>query len=252
MPTVPRINLWPDAKCAKAFWGQQHVAPYQELLRDTIALADPRADERWLDLGCGSGPLSEAIWKQTLGQVREVIGSDCAPANEKAYEQLRRTLTPPPGERLTFSCHNFSDGLSLFEDGEFQNCISGLSITYAESFDETQQKWTTTSYDRLLGEVFRVIRPGGKFVFSVNVPNPSWWRIARGSISNLGSLKQLRRSWRMMRYGRWLKQEAAIGRFHYLPAEVVTQKLLAVGFTGIEHILSYRNQAFVFRAWKPW
>jgi SAM-dependent methyltransferase len=251
MSTLPRINLWPDKKCAKAFWGQQLIAPYQELLRDTIAWAEPAADERWLDLGCGSGPLSEAIWLQTRGAVREVIGIDCADINVKAYDKLRRTLTPPPGERLTFIAHNFSEGLSLFETGEFHHCVSGLSISYAESFDEATQRWTTFAYDRVLAEVYRVIRPGGRFVFSVNVPNPSWWRIARGSIRNFGSLKQLQRSWRMMKYGRWLKKEAVAGRFHYLPADVVSEKLRAVGFTGIEHRLSYRDQAFIFRAKKP-
>jgi ubiquinone/menaquinone biosynthesis C-methylase UbiE len=252
MPTLPRINLWPDSKCAKAFWGQQHVAPYQELLRDTIAYAEPQAGERWLDLGCGSGPLTEAIWNHTRGEVQEIVSTDCASANEKAFAQLSQTLTPRPGERITFRCHNFSEGLRLFDNEEFTHCISGLAITYAESFDAATQTWNTSAYDQLLAEVHRVIRKGGKFVFSVNVPNPSWWRIARGSISNLTNLKQLRRSWRMMKYGRWLKQEAALGRFHYLPAETVTQKLLAAGFTGVEHRMSYRDQAFVFRAWKTW
>ena len=71
-----------------------------------------------------------------------------------------------------------------------------------------------------------MLRPGGRFVFSVNVPEPSWGRVARHSLgAALRSdrpLRFLKRSWRMMRYGRWLKREARTGRFHYLPADVVT------------------------------
>jgi hypothetical protein len=55
----------------------------------------------------------------------------------------------------------------------------------------------------------------------------------------------------MMKYGAWLKREARIGRFHYLPAELVAKKLAAAGFERIEHRLSYAGQAFVFRAYKP-
>jgi hypothetical protein len=55
----------------------------------------------------------------------------------------------------------------------------------------------------------------------------------------------------MWRYGYWLKSEARQGRFHYLPAEAVAQKLAAAGFTDIDHILSYAGQAYLFRCRKP-
>ena len=45
------INYWPDSKCAKAFWSQHELPPYQELLRDTTAWLDPKPGQRWLDLG---------------------------------------------------------------------------------------------------------------------------------------------------------------------------------------------------------
>ncbi len=248
-------NYWPDAKCARAFWGQHEVPPYQKLLSDTVEWANPGPGECWLDLGCGGGAISRAIWERTGGRVAEVVGSDCAAANEAAYARLRETLTPPPGNRVRFVCHNFSDGLEPFADGGFDHVVSGLSISYAESFDEAAGRWTTAAYDRLLAEVFRVIRPGGRFVVSVNVPEPSWGKVARHSLGAAWKsdrpLRYLKRSWRMMRYGRWLKREARTGRFHYLPAAEVTSKLLAAGFGPVEHRLSYCDQAYIFRAVKP-
>ncbi|HVK18012.1 MAG TPA: class I SAM-dependent methyltransferase [Fimbriiglobus sp.] len=248
-------NYWPDAKCAKAFWSQHEVPPYQKLLADTLDWAAPGLGERWLDLGCGGGSISQAIWERTGGQVAEVVGADCAAANEDAYARLRESLSPPPGMRVRFVCHDFSSGLEPFADGGFDHAVSGLSISYAESFDESTGRWTTAAYDRLLAEVFRVIRPGGRFVFSVNVPEPSWGKVARHSLgAALRSdhpLRFLKRSLRMMRYGRWLKREARTGRFHYLPAEVVTRKLTDVGFGPVAHRLSYCDQAYIFRALKP-
>ena len=95
-------NYWPDAKCAKAFWSQQEVRPYRRLLADTLDWAAPASGEKWLDLGCGSGPLSAGLWERSGGKVAEVIGLDCAAVNEQAYANLRATLAPPPGDRVRF------------------------------------------------------------------------------------------------------------------------------------------------------
>ena len=256
MPSVrPAVrNHWPDAKCARAFWSQQEVPPYRRLLADTIEWAAPAAGETWLDLGCGGGALTRAIWERTDGSVAGVVGLDCAAVNEQAYETLRGSLTPPPGDQVRFVCHDFSRGLGLFPDDTFDHAVSGLSITYAESYSEAEGRWTTDAYDTILAEVCRVIRPGGRFVFSANVPEPSWLKVGLGSFGALvGSrrpLRFLKRSWRMLRYGAWLKREARTGRFHYLPADVVTAKLLAAGFDHIEHRLSYAGQAYIFRCYK--
>lgn len=249
------VNFWPDSKCAKAFWGQHDLPSYQELLQDTMDWADPQSNERWLDLGCGGGAISRQLWLRTNGQVAEVLGIDCAEANQDAYSNLADTLKPTPGHRLHFQCHNFSSGLDLLPDHCFEGVVSGLSITYAEYFDPIIGQWTTAAYDNLLKEVHRVLVPGGRFVASVNVPEPSWYAVAWRSLPALlrtrKPLRSLKKSWRMLKYGRWLKQEARIGRFHYLPAEEVNNRLADAGFVKIEYRLSYANQAYVFRAEKP-
>jgi SAM-dependent methyltransferase len=246
------VNWWSSAACARAFWGQRDCSPYQVLLNDTLDWAAPEAHERWLDLGCGGGNLTQAIWENTAGAVHSVLGLDCAAANANAYAKLRESLDPAPGERIQFLHHNFSRGLSPFLANTFDHAVSGLSISYAESYDQEGKKWTSTAYDRLLAEVQRVIRPGGRFVFSVNVPEPSWARIAWRSLPGIfGSRRSLRRAWRMLRYGVWLKQQARKERFHYFPAAEVSKRLAVAGFTSIEHRLSYCGQAFVFRALKP-
>lgn len=246
-------NLWPSDKCAKAFWGQQDCQPYQRLLADTLEWAAPAAGERWLDLGCGGGAITRAIWERTNGSVGSVLGVDVASANEQAYQRIRDAVGTTP-DRIRFEQHDFSSGLAPYPDAGFDHVVSGLSITYAESFDEATGTWSTTAYDRLLREVFRVLRPGGRFVFSVNVPEPSWLRVAIRSLPGLlrqGSpSRTFKRSWRMLRYGRWLKREARTGRFHYFPADEVKRRLEAAGFTSIEHRMSYCNQAYVFRATK--
>jgi SAM-dependent methyltransferase len=248
-------NWWPSAACAKAFWGQQDLPSYQRLLADTLEWAAPGPRERWLDLGSGGGAITRAIWERTNGTIGAVVGLDCAEANEDSYRRLRESLKPTPADRIQFIHHDFSTGLGPFPDGAFDHAVSGLSISYAESYDEASGKWTTAAYDRVLAEVWRVLRPGGRFVFSVNVPEPSWAKVTLQSLPGLLGAKHLfrsfKRGWRMLRYGRWLKREARVGRFHYLPAAEVSRKLTAAGFVGVTHRLSYSDQAYVFRAVKP-
>jgi ubiquinone/menaquinone biosynthesis C-methylase UbiE len=250
------VNYWPESKCAKAFWGQHELPPYQRLLADTIAWCEPQEGQRWLDLGCGCGQLTKALWQKSQGKVRQIIGLDCAAVNDIAFEQLRRTVTPrATADQINFCHANFSDGLGSFADGSFDGAISGLAIQYAESFDEKTGTWTTDAYDHLLREVCRLLRPGGCWVFSVNVPEPGWKRVALASLTGLLRAPRITRyvknSLRMMKYGSWLTREARRGRFHYLAADEIEKRLSRAGFTAIEHKLSYVKQAYVLRCRKP-
>lgn len=248
-------NFWTEAKCAKAFWGQHDLPDYRRLLADTLEWAAPGPGETWLDLGCGGGALTRGLWERSGGGIK-VVGVDCAAANHDRYHRLQLALAPTSPERIQFLRQDFSvGGLERFPQNSFDHVVSGLSISYAQSFDQRSRTWTQTAYDRLLAEVQRVLRPGGRFVFSVNVPDPSWVKIGLRSLAGVFSAKRplhyLKKSARMARYGGWLKREARRGRFHYLPAEVITGKLVSAGFINVQHRLSYGGQAFVFRAIKP-
>jgi ubiquinone/menaquinone biosynthesis C-methylase UbiE len=250
------VNYWPDSACARAFWGQQHLAPYQRLLHDTAAWFDPQPGEQWLDLGCGCGQLTRALWSKSRGQAQSITGLDCAAINERAYDQLRRTLQPlPHPDQIRFLTADFSSGLPFLNTEQFNGAVSGLAIQYAECYSEERGCWTTEAYDHLLSEIWRVLRPGGRFVFSVNVPEPAWGRVALGSLWGIFQTCQpgrfLKNSWRMLRYGAWLTREARRGRFHYLSLQTLTQKLSDAGFSSIEHRLSYSGQAYVLRCLKP-
>ncbi len=251
----PPVNYWPDNACARAFWGQQEVPSYRQLLADTKDWMDPRRGERWLDLGCGGGQLTRALWEKSAGSLGEIVALDCAAANANALDKLRVKLAPPmPRERLDFIHSDFSAGLAMLQSESFDGVVSGLAIQYAEHFCEERGCWTTAAYDGLLADIYRVLRVGGRFVFSVNVPEPSWGKIALLAVPAAFRSRQpgrfLKNAYRMWRYGFWLKSEARTGRFHYLPLQSVHDKLAAAGFADLEHRISYAGQAYIFRGRK--
>jgi SAM-dependent methyltransferase len=249
------VNYWSDARCARAFWSQAELPPYQQLLLDTSEWLDPQVGQRWLDLGCGSGQLSRVLWEKSGGRIEAVVGVDVAAINEQAYARLRGTLQPTPTPMcLRFVAADFSRGFTDWPSEQFHGVVSGLSLPYAESFSHADGCWTEDAYDRVLANVYRLLNPAGTFVFSVNVPDPSWgtvaWHSLAGALRTREPLRYLKKSWRMWTYGNWLTRESRRGRFHYLPIETILAKLHRLGFADIEHRLSYAGQAYVIRCQK--
>ena len=257
MPNGPTaVNYWPKSSCAKAFWSQRELPPYHRLLRDTADWLEPQAGQRWLDLGCGSGQLTRTLWEKCGGRLTEIIALDCAAHNERAIATIRTGAHPPAtGGQIRFLHADFSAGLASFASASFDGVVSGLAIQYAESYSEERGCWTSEAYDHLLADVCRVLRPGGSFVFSVNIPEPAWSKLALygipGFFKSSHPFRYVKNSVRMLRYGAWLKREARVGRFHYLPVPVVVDKLVRAGFVGTEHRLSFAGLAEVFRCWRP-
>lgn len=253
--TLQDRNHWLDPECASAFWDQHLALPYQQLLQDTARWLHPVAGERWLDLGCGRGELTGVLWRAARGQLAELVAVDCNELNEQAIARLRRKLTPPATEtQIRFQTGNFSEGLPQFPDASFDGIVSGLAISYAESRDPATGKYTDAAYRRLIEDLYRILKPGGRVVFSVNVPEPRFWKIfwksLRFGLRVSKPAKSLVNAWKMQRYGGWLKREARRGRFHFLPIEEISAHLTRVGFKGLQHTLSYADQAYVVRASK--
>jgi ubiquinone/menaquinone biosynthesis C-methylase UbiE len=250
-PPPRAANHWADARCAKAFWSQAELPVFHRLVGETLDLAAPKPGDRWLDLGCGGGTLTRGLWQRTGGTLAEVVGLDYAAANAARYAAMDAELGA--AGRIRFEHGDFSGGLARFADASFDHAVSGLSISYAEHFDAATSRWTQAAYNDLLAEVRRVLKPGGRFVFSVNVPEPSWWAVGLrslwgGAVASRRPLKFLKNCLRMNQYGAWLKAEARAGRFHYLPAAETTAKLEAAGFKGVRHTVTYARQAFLFTA----
>lgn len=231
-------NPWKQTVWGAVYSAQSLAPPYQEMLgliRNYIARTIPKGT--WLDLGAGSGPITELLLSLGL----HVIATDLSP---EALVCAKRRVSSDPN--ATYVVQDVSEPLP-FADDSFDGVTAGLVIQYAES--GTDNKWTLDGYKRALREVYRVLKPGGYFVWSVNVPDPDFRKIF------LLSWRQIFLTWKMplilsagialVKQSSWLKECARNGRFHYLPIAEVCQLTCEAGFADIEHQITYADQAWV-------
>jgi SAM-dependent methyltransferase len=126
------------------------IGPVGERL---VEVADPAWNAAVIDLGCGPGTASFPAAKR-VGPGGRVVGIDLAPAMVAWAERSAAA------QGVTHALFAVGDAEDLAEvpDAEFDVAISNFGVIFAP--DAT----------RMVGEVARVLKPGGGFALSVWVP----------------------------------------------------------------------------------
>ncbi len=128
-------QIWANAASYESYMGRWSRLVAREFVK---WLAVP-ADKTWLDVGCGTGGLTETIFE--IGLPRYVVGTD---QSEALVDYLRRHLTD---QRL---CFDVNDAQALnFNDEFYDNSVSGLFLNFVS---EPRNG---------IAEMARVTKPGG-------------------------------------------------------------------------------------------
>ncbi len=115
---------------------------------------------RVLDLGCGEGYCAR---KLRQGGAGDVLGIDVSGGMIDAAQ--REEARQPLGIRYQVGD---ATHLTTLEDASFDRVLAMFLFNYLD----------TTAMEGCMREVFRVLRPGGRFVFAVPHPALAWMREA--------------------------------------------------------------------------
>lgn len=148
MPDKP-ISLEAYETLAESYASVVDTKPHNALYERpaTLSLLPDVHGRRVLDAGCGPGIYAEIL----VDRGAEVLGIESSP---NMLELARKRL----GRRAEFRLADLSKPLDFLDDASFDVVLSPLVIDYIEA------------WDALFREYFRVLRPGGHFVFSIHHP----------------------------------------------------------------------------------
>lgn len=145
-----------DDDLAEWFAGHASTSAFNAQL-DRPAVLDLVGDVRGLrvlDLGCGAGHLAAEL----VGRGAQVVGVD-------GSGRLLRHAGALLGDGAELHRHDLEEPLLFAADASFDGVVAALVLHHVDARAQ------------LLGEVARVLRPGGWFVVSTHHPTADWRRL---------------------------------------------------------------------------
>lgn len=130
---------------------------YGDLVASLLALAAPQAGEVVLEVGCGSGPLARALALRTAGRV-EIVAADL---NAHLLSEARRLAAGA----------DHADAIRFVE-------ANGEALGFADAAFDVVYCCTVLEEgdaDRMIEEMVRVLRPGGRLVAVTRCVDVDWW-----------------------------------------------------------------------------
>src|SRR2546427_7040807 len=179
--------VWVDEYSRMAEAYDQNVAPrFEAIAQEVVRLVDPKANELFLDVGTGTGLLACLLAPRVLPQ--GVVAIDLADG--------------------AISVASYRAGNAGIRNIRFEMLDSRNIVYRGKLFDGVASNLGVPAlgYDRVFHEVYRVLKPSGRFVFSEwpTDPNPSFAALREllqkhGTQSPSRDLVQVREAVRLVR-----------------------------------------------------
>jgi ubiquinone/menaquinone biosynthesis C-methylase UbiE len=224
---------------------------YKEELKAFEEFIDPKAGERWLDIGCGALPITELILRKSKGDV-EIWAGDLflSPAKKR----LKEIGNPP----IKLKYLDLTRKLP-FPDKFFDGITAGKVLPYIPEFEGKRGK------DALKGifqEMLRILKPGGILIWSGAVKGMSRW---------MGVLIGLRYTGYVLNPYNWIKtrnilpfsiiriikffkpmeEKGRNGIYPFLSQKEYEDLLILIGFKNPEWKITFGKQILVNKVKKP-
>jgi len=233
--------------------------PYIEMQRKLAHMVNPFVGKSLVDLGCGSGDFCAQLFQSNGASVKKIFAIDI---DWKVLTKVPDVLSAA-GYRQEVALIQGSTMSKLpIWDSSVDCVVSSLGgLMYAGWwFDDKQMAWEgQAALLECLGDIRRILRPGGYLAFSAPRPNPDWGAVLKGSIRWLIKHGQLVKLYRAIRYGvpakhlsQFMNQVESEGHAHYLSVEEWSKLLDQAGFEVIESSFGevYAKQGVVVLARK--
>jgi ubiquinone/menaquinone biosynthesis C-methylase UbiE len=208
---------------------------YKQFLAHTVALIAARNGERILDLGSGPAQFARLLSDQGAQVTAVDYSEEMMRAGRRAANRRGNPRFP-----IEFVHADVCQYLKTAASNSFDAVLASLLVSYLDN------------PAAVVGEIFRVLRPGGRLIMSNPVPNPDFsvifWK------SGWTALRYLFFALQLLRYAAKIKRFEGQGVFHFFSLQETMDLLANAGFPrrSIAVTRSLADTVYVSIATKPW
>lgn len=238
----------------KKFWSHyaefyhylERAQPYKNLLEDFGKNLPKSIEGKWLDLGSGSGAVVELLRREMghAGNNTEIIATDFEP------------------KMITFLQKRFKDSQNIniqqldlamsfnFPDNYFDSVTANLVLPYLIHHEgEVGLK----GFIKLLKDVYRILKPKGKFFWSSPKNGVNFFRVFFASWKDILDLKNLNHLYfgpAILKQALQIQHKGKCGIYHFLDIKDLERILSDIGFVNIKFSRSMAGQVDVISCQK--
>ena len=243
------LEFWEEY--AKIYYNLEKARPYYHLSKTIEEFIDPKLGDICLDVGCGHLKMSQIIWEKSERRIEKIIGIDIV--LRPARETLKKM-----GYSIPLEIRYASIGQKLpFPDGCFNVIVANLILPYVIDFEEKRGK---EAFKAVLGEMYRVLSPGGHMIWSTPKKNVHFQWVFVASIPDMLNIYEyivnkdvtrILQGTRILRHALEIQQKGRDGIYTFLPKKELEDLLLKTGFANLVWEETFARQVWVNRAEKP-
>lgn len=216
-------RLW--GMYSRCYDGLLDLAPYRDLLDETVKSVEPDAGRVVADLGCGTGNVLERLVSQNLNPETRFVGVD------SSFDMISRARLKLSGDhRVSLVGTDINNWLSGRPDGSVDR-ITSVNVLYTFDAEDRQRFWT---------ECRRVLSEGGRAVV-VTTDREGFWPVVREQYERAGSVRRGLTARlvvvAIMNAVIWLLESKSV--FHPVPPETLRMECERAGFKVLDSWRSY-------------
>jgi ubiquinone/menaquinone biosynthesis C-methylase UbiE len=236
-------KFWASYARVYPYWERSRL--YQRLLDDIKKWINPKANGRWLDVGSGPGTVIEkVILPKIQGKLKEIIGIDFEDAMLGIATQK---LAGHP--EVKFQNVDLSQK-TPFPAEFFDGIIANLVLTYVRNFENKKGR---EALEGTLSEMYRILKPGGTFIWSTPRKDMNSLRAFIASLPDIFNLRHPENLYygpAIFRYSRTIQKLGRLGIYNFLEKEELIEIMKQIGFSNIRLKFELAGQVWLFKAIK--
>jgi 1-acyl-sn-glycerol-3-phosphate acyltransferase len=230
---------------AKFYHYLERADLYKNLLKDFSDNLPEIINGNWLDLGSGSGAITQLLIKKTKDQFNtKITATDIEP---KMLDYLSGCFK----KNGNINIKQLDLALSFdFPDNHFDGVTANLVLPY---LIHHEGEIGIKGFVKLLKEVYRVLKPGGQFIWSTPKKKVNFFKVFIASWKNILDFKNLNHIYygpAIFKQALQIQNKGKKGIYHFLDIKDLEKILAEIGFKDIKFTRSMAGQVDIINCRK--